>query len=252
MTEIVVAQQFCGPPNSGNGGYCCGVLAKDIAGPATAVLRARIPLDVALDLKVGEGATELFDAEGALIGKGVAATTAELPEVPPAPSLAAAQAAEARYIGLTQRVHPTCFSCGPEREAGDGLKVFAGQVEDAPAGYVACPWTPHANFADADGLIPVEVIWAALDCPGFFAWVVKEGRHGALLGTMTGEVLRRPRAGETCIVQAWPIAREGRKETAGVALHAADGELLARAHQVWIVMNYPPQAAQTAAAKVDA
>jgi hypothetical protein len=252
MTEIVVAQQFCGPPNSGNGGYCCGLLANDIAGPVTAVLRARIPLDVALDLKVGAGTTELFDAEGTLIAKGQAATGAELPQVPAAPSLAAAQAAEGRYLGLTQRIHPTCFSCGPERADGDGLKVFAGQLADAPAGHVAGPWTPHQNFADAEGVIPVEVIWAALDCPGFFAWVVKEGRHGALLGTMTGEVLRRPRAGEPCIVQAWPIAREGRKETAGVSLHAADGELLARAHQVWIVMNYPPQPATTEAAKVEA
>lgn len=252
MAEIVVAQQFCGPPNSGNGGYCCGVLAKDIDGPATAVLRARIPLDVGLNLEVGAQATELFDSEGALIGKGVAATAAELPDVPPPPSLAQAQAAESRYIGLTQRVHPTCFSCGPERADGDGLKVFAGQVEGAPAGYVACPWTPHANFADADGLTPIEVIWAALDCPGFFAWVVKEGRHGALLGTMTGEVLRRPKAGETCIVTAWPIVRDGRKETAGVALHTADGELLARAHQVWIVMSPPPQAAAAQPAKADA
>lgn len=252
MAEIVVAQQFCGPPNSGNGGYCCGVLAKDIDGPATAVLRARIPLDVGLNLEVGAQATELFDSEGALIGKGVAADAAELPDVPPPPSLAQAQAAESRYIGLTQRVHPTCFSCGPERADGDGLKVFAGQLDGAPSGYVACPWTPHANFADADGLTPIEVIWAALDCPGFFAWVVKEGRHGALLGTMTGEVLRRPKAGETCIVTAWPIAREGRKETAGVALHTADGELLARAHQVWIVMNYPPQAAAAQPAKADA
>ncbi|HEX5379712.1 MAG TPA: hypothetical protein VFW47_14140 [Phenylobacterium sp.] len=243
MAEIVVAQQFCGPPNSGNGGYCCGVLAKDIEGVATAVLRARIPLDVALNLEVGAQATELFDGEGALIGKGVAASAAELPDVPAPPSLAEAKAAESRYIGLTQRIHPTCFSCGPEREEGSGLKVFAGQIEGAPAGYVACPWTPHANFADSEGLTPIEVIWAALDCPGFFAWVVKEGRHGALLGTMTGEVVRRPAAGETCIVTAWPIAREGRKETAGVALHTADGELLARAHQVWIMMGPPPQAA---------
>jgi hypothetical protein len=58
---------------------------------------------------------------------------------------------------------------------------------------------------------------------------------------MTGEVLRRPKAGEDCIVTAWPLVREGRKETAGVALFSADGELLARAHQVWIVMGPPPQ-----------
>jgi len=87
----------------------------------------------------------------------------------------------------------------------------------------------------------VEVIWAALDCPGYFAWVVREGRHGALLGTMTGEVLRRPRAGEPCIVTAWPLEQSGRKETAGVALFSAEGELLARAHQVWIVMSAPPR-----------
>lgn len=252
MAEIVVGQQFCGPPNSGNGGYCCGVLAKDINGVATAVLRARIPLDVGLNLQVGAEATELFDAEGVLIGRGQAASAADLPDVPAPPSLAAAKDAESRYIGLTQRVHPTCFSCGPERAEGDGLKVFAGQIEGAAPGFVACPWTPHANFADDQGLIPVEVIWAALDCPGFFAWVVKEGRHGALLGTMTGEVVRRPKAGETCIVTAWPIAREGRKETAGVALHTADGELLARAHQVWIVMNYPQPPAVAEAAKVEA
>jgi uncharacterized protein YecE (DUF72 family) len=40
--------------------------------------------------------------------------------------------------------------------------VFAGQIEGAEPGHVACPWTPHANFADDQGMIPVEVIWAAL------------------------------------------------------------------------------------------
>ena len=41
---------------------------------------------------------------------------------------------------------------------------------------------------------------------------------------------------------AWPLEREGRKETAGVALFAMNGELLARAHQVWIVMGPRPEA----------
>jgi hypothetical protein len=127
--------------------------------------------------------------------------------------------------------------------------VFAGQVEGAAAGHVACVWTPHEAFADADGLTPSEIVWAALDCPGFFAWVAKEGRHGALLGTMTGEVVRRPKAGETCIVSAWPLVRDGRKESAGVALFTAGGELLARGHQVWIVMGPP---SQPAAARPDA
>lgn len=237
----MIGQQFCGPPNSGNGGYVCGVLAKDIEGPATAVLRARIPLDEDLNLEADGAGVLMTDAEGGLIGRGDPAVL-DL-DVPPAPSLEAAQAATARYRGHEQRIHPICFTCGPERDDGDGLRVFCGQLDGAPAGHVAGAWTPHAAFADADGLIPVEVVWAALDCPGYFAWVETVGRHGALLGTMTGEVLRQPRTGEPCIVTAWPLVREGRKETAGVALFSATGELLARAHQVWIAMG-PPRAAQ--------
>jgi hypothetical protein len=249
---MMIAQQFCGPPNSGNGGYVCGVLAKDIDGPATAVLRARVPLDVDLDLSAEQGVVTMTDGDGALVGRGEAADRDLLPTPPTPPSLEAARTAGNRYIGLVTRVHPTCFSCGPERHEGDGLRVFAGQIEGEPDGHLACVWTPHEAFADAEGLAPTEVIWAALDCPGVFAWIAKEGRHGALLGTMTGEVLRRPKVGEPCIVTAWPLVRDGRKETAGVALFSADGELLARAHQVWIVMGWPPQQQAAAPAAVSA
>lgn len=242
MSQIVIGRQFCGPPNSGNGGYVCGVLARDIEGPATAVLRAPIPLDVELTLGEADGAVVLTGAEEVLIATGQASEGAELPEPSPPPSLEEARVAGRRHIGLHQRVHPICFTCGPERGEGDGLRVFAGPIAGREAGVVADVWTPHADFADAEGLAPTEIVWAALDCPGYFAWVEKAGRHGALLGTMTGEVLRRPRAGEECIVLAWPLAREGRKETAGVALFSADGELMARAHQVWIVMGPRPEA----------
>jgi hypothetical protein len=242
LAKIVIAQQFCGPPNSGNGGYVCGVLARDLEGPVTSVLRARVPLDVDLDLAMAEGAAVMTDPAGGLIGRGEPAAASLLPDPPAPPSAEAARAAGARYLGHQQTIHPICFTCGPERQDGDGLRVFPGQIDGAPAGHVACLWTPDAAFADADGLASTEVIWAALDCPGFFAWVVKEGRHGALLGTMTGEVSRHPKAGETCIVTAWPLIREGRKETAGVALFSIDGDLLARGHQVWI-MSVPPQAA---------
>jgi hypothetical protein len=244
LAKIVIAQQFCGPPTSGNGGYVCGVLAKDIEGPATSALRARVPLDVNLDLRKEDGVMQLTDAEGLLIGQGKPADPALLPKPPEPPSMREAKLARARYLGHEQRIHPACFTCAPERSEGDGLRVFPGQIEGAPAGHVACVWIPDMAFADAQGLVTSEVIWAALDCPGFFAWVVKEGRHGALLGTMTSEVLRRPHAGHEYIVMAWPLEREGRKETAGVALFAMNGELLARAHQVWVTMApaFPSQA----------
>jgi hypothetical protein len=207
-----------------------------------------VPLDVHLDLRLEDGVMQLTDAEGGLVGKGGAADRSLLPTPPEAPSMRAARAAGRRYLGHDHRIHPTCFTCGPERHEGDGLRVFPGQIEGAPAGHVACIWTPDLAFSDAMGLVPTEVIWAALDCPGFFAWVVKEGRHGALLGTMTGEVLRRPRAGYECIIMAWPLERDGRKETAGVALFAMNGEVLARAHQVWIMSAPPAQAMPAEAA----
>ena len=203
------------------------------------MLRARVPLDVHLSLLTEDGAVHLKDAEGALVGRATPADRALLPIPPEAPSMRAAREAGARYVGHVDRIHPICFTCGPERREGDGLRVFPGQIEGAPAGHVACVWTPHMDFADPQGLAPVEVIWAALDCPGFFAWVGKEGRHGALLGTMTGEVIRRPRCGHEYIVMAWPLERSRRKETAGVALFAMNGELLARGHQVWII-SAPP------------
>jgi hypothetical protein len=238
LSKIVIGKQFCGPPSSGNGGYVCGVMAEGVDGPATAVLRAPVPLDTPLTL---ENAT-LTGEDGALIGQAGPAKT-ELPDPPPAPSLDAARLAGERHIGLTQRTHPICFTCGTAREEGDGLRVFAGPIEGAPAGYVACTWTPHANFANAEGLIPAEIVWAAIDCPGYFAWVEMEGRHGALLGTMTGEVKRLPQPGEELILQAWPISKDGRKEFAGVALYTADGEVIARAHQVWIVLGPWPASA---------
>jgi hypothetical protein len=76
-------------------------------------------------------------------------------------------------------------------------------------------------------------VWAALDCPGAVSWAVTGG-GGGLLGAMTCEVLRRPKANEPCIVVAWPLERSGRKRLSGTALYAADGELMALSHQIWI------------------
>lgn len=230
---------------SGNGGYVCGLLSGELEGPVTAVLRAPIPLDADLALARRDGAAVLLGDGEALIGQGEPAMR-PLPEPPVIPSLETARAASERHIQRTQRVHPICFTCGTERDEGDGLRVFPGQLEGAPPGVVACTWTPHAVFAGPDGAVGPEIVWAALDCPGYFAWVETLGRHGALLGTMTGEVLRPVYAGEEYVILAWPLEREGRKELSGVALLTADGELMARAHQVWIAMGERRPAAATA------
>lgn len=233
MREIVIARQFRGPPNSGNGGYVCGLLARQIEGPSTVALRALIPLDTPLKLEEIETGARLVGGDGTLIAEGLQATIA-LPAPPPPPSIAEAHAAGARCAFIEKPFHPPCFTCSSIREDGDGLRILPGQIDRAPEGHIACVWTPHAAFADADGVIPEEIVWAALDCPGSLAWIVKTGMGGGLLGTMSGEVLRRPRAGEPTIVTAWPIESSGRKFIAGVALFDADGALMARGSQIWI------------------
>ncbi len=199
------------------------------------MIRAPVPLDVPLQLEVAEGGVILTGEAGAVICQAGSARLA-LPAPPTPPTLEAARAAGARCMGLSQRVHPACFTCGDQRHEGDGLRVFPGQVDGREAGIVACAWTPHAVFADAEGVVAPEIVWAALDCPGYFSWIEREGRLGALLGTMTGEILRLPKAGQDCIVMAWPLESEGRKRMSGVALFDADGDLLALGHQVWITM----------------
>jgi hypothetical protein len=231
--EVVVATQFRGPPNSGNGGYVGGLLAGPIGGVATAVLRAPVPLDTPMRLTRDDEVVRLTNLAGdVLIGEARPGDPADLPEPPATPSLEAAEMAAPRFIGLARTFHPVCFTCGV-LDDGYGCRVFAGQLDGAPPGHVASPWTPHASFADENGLTRPEVVWAALDCPGSVAWVVQEG-GGGLLGTMTCEVVRRPRAGERCIVTAWPIERSGRKSVSGTALFTAEGELLARSRQIWI------------------
>ena len=44
MTSITIDKRYCGPPNSGNGGYVCGLLANHIGASAEITLRVPPPL----------------------------------------------------------------------------------------------------------------------------------------------------------------------------------------------------------------
>src|SRR5438552_14612416 len=44
MRSVVIERRFCGPPNSANGGYVCGLLAAHIDGNAEITLLAPPPL----------------------------------------------------------------------------------------------------------------------------------------------------------------------------------------------------------------
>ena len=236
METIIVEARFRGPPHSGNGGYVAGLLARHAGGPRAVMMRAPVPLDTPLTLDIASEPARLL-RDGIAIAEAVSADSAALPDVPPAPTLDAAADAATRAVCY----HPICFCCGDKLAADVGLRVQTGQLADAPAGHVAGVWTVDPAFVDADGHAGEEHVWAAIDCPGFYAWVAFEGRHGALTGTMQAEVTERPRAGEACVVMAWPIAQlSERRRTSGVALFGADGRLMARALQVWIKPNRAP------------
>jgi len=226
--RLMIAQRFNGPPNSGNGGYVCGVLAQHFDGAAEISLRAPPPLDTPLILAREGDSVALRHGEVLLAEAKSAALTLE---VPPAPTLQQAHAAAKRYVGRLNHRYPTCFVCGCGREPADGLEIYTGPVEGRDM--VAAPWTPGDDLADDDGLLAEEFIHAALDCPSYWA-LPSAGQFNALLGRMIARVDRRPKTGETLIVAAWPISSEGRKHRGGAALYTSEGAILAAAEALWI------------------
>lgn len=226
---ITIASRFNGPPNSGNGGYVCGLMAKLIDGPSEATLRAPPPLDKELTLARDDaGHVTLRDADTLL---GEARPVAFDLAAPPAPTLAEARAAAERYAGLHDHRYPTCFTCGTGRPLHDGLEVFTGPV--AGRGMVACTWTPAADLADESGAVRAEFIHAALDCPSY--WALPHAGKPALLARLASSIdAALPRTGEELIIAAWPISSDGRKHRGAAALYHADGRLIARSEALWI------------------
>lgn len=261
---VTIPPRFIGPPDSANGGYACGVTAR-LLGDATAessptvvTLRRPPPVERPLRVERNERGVALYDGEDLVSEARHAAEDpwAGLhPRRPPGATHDDVQGAFAPdAVSLADSVHaverfdlagyaarhpfPTCFTCGPARATGDGLRIFP-----APAGedlaMVVSPWTPDMSVADAEGLVDLPVIWAALDCPSGFArfYPADVTAADAVLGRMTTNVHRRPEVDEKLVVAAWPIADEGRKLLAGSALWSAAGELLACNLAVWIVLT---------------
>ena len=229
---IVIESRFSGPPNSGNGGYVCGLLAGFIEGPAEITLRKPPPLDRSLRVEVRSGQRlRLLDGED-IIAEGQPIRF-DL-ELPPPPSFAEAQAASENYVGFAEHEFANCFVCGPLRAPGNGLRIFAGAAPGKP--YVAAPWVPEKWVADDEGPVKPEFLWATLDCPGYFA--IKEPRNPAtLLARMAAEIKDRPRVGAQTVVIGWEIAREGRKHFTGTAMYSQDGKLHALAKGLWIELQ---------------
>ena len=231
---IVIPRRFRGPPHSGNGGYACALLARHIDAPTAEVtLRSPPPLDRAMEVRLEGDRALLLDGEH-LVAE--AAPTSLEPVAPPRVSPAEAIEAVSRFRGFEQHPFPSCFTCGPERATGDGLRIFAGPVAEASE-VVAAPWTPSTDLAGADGIVAEPAVWAAIDCPT--GWAHVDDRLSAVLGRMTARILEPVRAGEQYVAVARRTGVEGNRRHAESALLAPGGRAVAVARATWIVVPSP-------------
>lgn len=230
-THITIDERFCGPPDSGNGGYTCGLVGGFLEGTAEVKLILPPPLNRTLEIEKN-GERVILSDQGITIAEG---GPAKLDIDLPAPvSFQEAQISATSEEKLKDHFFPTCFVCGQKRGVADGLRIFPGPVQGR--GYLAAPWIPDASLSDETGKVRKEIIWAALDCPGGWA-VIADRLRLVVLGKLAVEIVERMSPGEKCVVISWKIAEEGRKITVGSALFSDTGTLYAKAKGTWIELK---------------
>jgi len=227
MDSFTVPARFCGPPASGNGGYTCGMVARELGGVVECTLRSPVPLEKSLHVEHSSGGAVLR-SDGRVI---IEANPTVLNIEPPAPvSLEAATEASSASPALDPRhPFPTCFVCGPKRGTADGLRIFPAPVN---GNLHAAAWLPAAEFSNAAGHVNLEFVWAALDCPtGFAAGFPVAGT--LVTGRLAVNQLEPVQVNVPCVLLSWPTGVEGRKHFSAACLYQ-HGEPRAVARATWI------------------
>jgi hypothetical protein len=234
MTQtLIIPRRYCGPPESGNGGYSCGVVGSLLGPTAEVTLRTPPPLDRPMVVE-RTGDVVQVTAGGQLVAEAGPAAVAVDP--PPAPTLEEAKEASLRFPWYENHPYPTCFVCGSRRGPGDGLAIYPGAVRGRDI--AAAPFLPDATLADGEGRLRPEIAWAALDCPSWFGFYCFNAFEGAvLLGRLAARIDALPRVGDRCIAVGWSVGRDGRKIRGGSALYSEEGALLAIAQATWIALK---------------
>ncbi|CAM3736800.1 hypothetical protein GCM10009799_15340 [Nocardiopsis rhodophaea] len=246
LAELTVDSRYNGPPDSANGGYISGLLAGRLGARGGSGLRVTLrkppPLDTPMKVeKTGDGGLRLLHGdEFVAVAESAEAPAATVPPV----SYTEAEQAQARYRGWSGHPFPTCFTCGTDRATGDGLRLFAGLVSDSDPTTVACAWTPDPSLARAErgadegtarDTVPVEIVWAALDCPG--GWSSDVSERPMVLGRMTAAVVQAPQVGRPHVVMGRLLESDGRKVFTASTIYDGDGEVVARAQATWIMIR---------------
>jgi hypothetical protein len=238
--RVDIDARFQGIPAVALGGYVGGLLARGSDG-GEVTLRRPVPLGKPLAIEQREtGTVVLLDGDEPLATLDPAV---RLDLAVPGPvTLEEASAASERSLQRStayRHPFPDCLVCGAGRAEGDGVRLFAGPV--AGRELVAAPWTPHLAFADAEGNVLPEFVWAVLDCPTIMALVFRSAPDATdrvvtarLAVTRSGPV----RAGVPHVVVGWEAAREGRAFVTGGAILSPDGTPLAIARHTLVPVRW--------------
>jgi len=243
---VTIAPRFNGPPSSAHGGYSAGLVGTAVDGPAEVTLLAPPPLATPLRIAVldGGGAAELRLADdggaaelrlagagGAVIATAVR-TTVDVGPAPRADVTAIRAAMPSREVLRTYHPFPTCFGCGPDRDAGDGLCLFPGLVDPVTALW-GVTWRP-----DGGGPVDPLMVWAALDCPSSAPAQDPTGQRPIVLGRLAVDIREPvPADGAEHAILSAPLTHLGRKRTNAVWLVDANGRELAVGRATWIELK---------------
>ena len=228
IDQVIIKKHFCGPPNSGNGGYTCGILSRYMKGTAEITLRIPPPLDKELSIVQSDEGLQMMDGERLVAS--AKTSTLEL-DIPSPPNFEQSVAASKNYKGFEHHHFNTCFVCGPTRQVGEGLQLYAGNFGEKNK--VATPWIPYDELFDENDLLKEEYYAAALDCPGYFS-LIEDKLLVLVLGRMTLKIKSKIKKGEHLVVMAWKLGNEARKHFCGTAIFGKNGDVKAYAKSTWI------------------
>jgi len=237
VTEtLTIPARFNGPPESANGGYTCGRVAQLIDAEEVEVsLRTPPPLERTLDVVRDGERVELRDGDTLVAEGGPTELHFDVPDAVPLERVAEAEQ-RGREHWTAKHPFPTCVVCGPDRDAGEGLRIFPAALADDDGLFGAC-WTPREQDGDHDGWVRPELVWAALDCPTSAPVANFATGPPMVLASLAARIGCPVRVGEPHTILSWGLEVDGRKRRAAAALYDSDGIFTSASRALWIELR---------------
>ncbi len=210
--ELIIDPRFCGPAGYGNGGYCCGIFANELEGPAEVTLRAPVQLDKSyVAVRDGEGLTIQAD-DGSLVAQ--VAPVGPLDDLEP-PVRPSAERGSRRRRGLTvQDRRPSVprllrlWSRTPPRPADPGRSRFrVTRLLRPPPSPLTIPCRRSTGSCGPNWSGPPSTARASCRACGPMI--------RSCMGRLTAELLAPVPIGEEVVAVAWETGSRGAEASFG-------------------------------------